>query len=173
MEVPVPTSYQKTRRQRHRFCSGGCTSLASYRACLPQLRCFWDLCSYWLPSRLSCSFWKPFWQYCTRVQEVSLRYVWDCLVLTGRADVVNIARHSNGNLRCECPRRVGHLSVRRNSQHAIRTTQNPVQLHLFADHQTMGSLDDRLLPRYCPFRVHLYAIRPRGSRVASPPTLCV
>ena len=122
IEVPESTSCPRTRQQRHRIRGGGSRIFGSYHAWLPQLRCFWDLCAPWLSSPRLSFFRKPFWQYYTGVQEASLRWV-STFWCDRNADVIDIAYHSNYNLRYECPGYTGHLSFHCDSHHKIRTTQ--------------------------------------------------
>lgn len=86
-------------------------------------------------------------------------------------EVFNLAYHPNDNLLYECPDYSGYLSTCRNPQHTIRTAQLLFQLHVFADYQTMGTIDDRLVLRYRPLCIHLFPIWPGSPRVASPPAL--
>lgn len=88
-----------------------------------------------------------------------------------RADIITIAYHPGGNLRCERPDCAGHLSVHCHPQHIFRTTHHLFRLHVFANNQTIYTIDNCLVPRYHPFCVHLSAIRPRSPWLASPPTL--
>lgn len=92
------------------------------------------------------------------------------LVSTRKFDIITVAYHPNDNLLRDCTNSAGHLSVHCNPQHTIRTTRLSFKLHILVDYQTMGTVDDRLVLRYCSLRIHLYAIRPGSPRVASPST---
>ena len=95
----------------------------------------------------------------------------DLPMLNGRVDVIDTAYRPTNNICHECWHCIGNLSVRCNPQHTVRTTQQSLQLHIFSDHQTMGAVNNPLVFRCRPFRVHLHAIWPRGSWDVPPSTL--
>ena len=90
-----------------------------------------------------------------------------------KVDVINLACPPSDHLRRECPSRAGYLSVHCHPQHRFRTARHLLRLHVLINDKAICIVDNRLILRHRPFRVHLYAIWPRSPWIASPPTFCV